>query len=330
MRKIWVKVDPWDKNIVTTALEGGADGIMVPKGYSEKVKKLGRIQTVSEDGDLRLGKDVIFYTIKSSDDEDEIVKLGRSKKVILQCEDWTVIPIENLIAKGAEVIVQVDDLKEAETAFGILEKGVQHILFHTTDTVELKKVLSLVGSKEERISLETAEIQEVTPIGMGDRVCVDTCTSMVKGQGMLVGNSSSAMFLVHAETVSNPYVAPRPFRVNAGPVHAYTKVPGGKTRYLSELSTGDKVLIIDFKGNVVIGAVGRLKIEKRPLMLVRATVKEKEVTTILQNAETIRLTSPDGSPISVVKLSPVDKVLVDVEKGVRHFGHKIEETITER
>jgi 3-dehydroquinate synthase II len=42
MRKIWIKVDPWDKNIVTTALEGGADGIMVPKGYSEKVKKLGR------------------------------------------------------------------------------------------------------------------------------------------------------------------------------------------------------------------------------------------------------------------------------------------------
>ncbi len=330
MRKIWVKVDPWDKNIVTTALEGGADGIMVPKGYSEKVKKLGRIQTISEDGDLELSKDVIFYTIKSSDDEDEIVKLGRSKKVILQCQDWTIIPLENLIAKGANVIVQVDDLKEAETAFGILEKGVHHILFHTTDIVELKKVLSFVGSKEERLSLEAAEIQEVIPVGMGDRVCVDTCTSMVKGQGMLVGNSSSAMFLVHAETVFNPYVAPRPFRVNAGPVHAYTKVPGGKTRYLSELSSGDRVLIIDFRGNATIGAVGRLKIEKRPLMLVRATVNEKEVTTILQNAETIRLTSPEGNPISVVKLNPGVKVLVAVEKGGRHFGHKIDETITER
>ncbi|MCP4367882.1 MAG: 3-dehydroquinate synthase II [Deltaproteobacteria bacterium] len=330
MRKIWVKVDPWDKNIVTTALEGGADGIMVPKGYSEKVKKLGRIQTISEDGDLKLSKDVVFYTIKSSDDEDEIVKLGRSKKVILQCQDWTIIPLENLIAKGANVIVQVDDLKEVETAFGILEKGVHHILFHTTDIVELKKVLSFVGSKEERLSLEAAEIQEVIPVGMGDRVCVDTCTSMVKGQGMLVGNSSSAMFLVHAETVFNPYVAPRPFRVNAGPVHAYTKVPGGKTRYLSELSAGDRVLIIDFRGNATIGAVGRLKIEKRPLMLIRATVNEKEVTTILQNAETIRLTSPEGNPISVVKLNPGVKVLVAVEKGGRHFGHKIDETITER
>jgi len=32
MRKIWVRVDPWDKKMVTTALEGGADGIMVPQG----------------------------------------------------------------------------------------------------------------------------------------------------------------------------------------------------------------------------------------------------------------------------------------------------------
>jgi len=330
MRKIWVKNDPWDKNIVMTALEGGADGIMVPKGYSEKVKKLGRIQTISEDGDLRLGKDVIFYAIKNSDDENEIVKLGRSKKVILQCKNWTVIPLENLIAKGADVIVQVSDIKEVETVFGILEKGVQHILLHTNDAAELKKILSLIGSKEERISLETAEIQEVAPIGMGDRVCVDTCTSMVKGQGLLVGNSSSAMFLVHAETVLNPYVSPRPFRINAGPVHAYTKVPGGKTTYLSELSAGDRVLIVDFKGNADIGVVGRLKIEKRPLMLVRATVNKKEVTTILQNAETIRLTSPEGNPISVVKLGPGDKVLITVEKGGRHFGHQIDETITER
>jgi len=330
MRKIWVNIDPWDKDMVTTALEGGADGIMIPKGYSEQVKKLGRIITISEDGDLKPGKDVIFYTIKNRDDEDEIIKLGQSKKVILHCRDWTVIPVENLIAKGADVIVQVDDIKAAETAFGILEKGVQHILFHATDRVKLQQVLSLVRSKQENILLETAQIMEITPLGMGDRVCVDTCTSMVKGQGMLVGNTSHVMFLVHAETVFNPYVDPRPFRINAGPVHAYTRVPGGKTRYLSELSAGDEMLIADFQGNTVTGIVGRLKIERRPLILVRAMVNDKEVTTILQNAETVRLTSCKGEPVSVVNLNPGDKVLVAVEKGGRHFGHRIDETITER
>jgi len=330
MRKIWVKVDPWDKKLVTTALEGGADGIMVPPGYSEKVKELGRIETISEDGDLKPGEDVIIFTIKSGADEEEIVRLSQNKRVILECSDWTVIPLENLIAKGADVIAQVKNLEEAQTAFGILEKGVKHILFHSTNPAELKKALSALSSKEEKTPLNEAEILEIKPVGMGDRVCVDTCTSMNAGQGMLVGNSSSALFLVHSESISNPYVAPRPFRVNAGAVHAYTRVPGGKTRYLSELSAGDSVLVTDFEGNTITATVGRVKVEKRPLMLITAKYGEKILTTILQNAETIRLTSPEGKAVSVVSLKPGDKVLVALEEVGRHFGHKIDETITEK
>jgi 3-dehydroquinate synthase II len=330
MQKIWIKVDPWDKKIVTTALEGGVDGIMLPKGFSDKVKALGRIQTISEDGDLKLGKDVVVFSIKSGEDEEEIVKLSRKKQVILQCSDWTIIPLENLIAKGADVIAQVRNLEEMETAFGILEKGVGHVVYHADDIFELKKVLAWFHSKGDRITLRTAEVIEIKSVGMGDRVCVDTCTSMGMGQGILVGNSSNALFLVHSESISNPYVSPRPFRVNAGPVHSYTRVPGGKTRYLSELSAGDPVLIVDFKGDTVIGIVGRLKIEKRPLMLVKAVVEDKKMTTIVQNAETIRLTDPEGKPVSVVDLSPGDKILVAMEEGARHFGMKIEESITEK
>ena len=78
------------------------------------------------------------------------------------------------------------------------------------------------------------------------------------------------------------------------------------------------------------GIVGRLKIEKRPLMLVKAVVGDKEMTTIVQNAETIRLTDPEGKAVSVVNLSPGDKILVAMEEGGRHFGMKIEEFITEK
>jgi len=165
---------------------------------------------------------------------------------------------------------------------------------------------------------------------MGDRVCIDTCTSMMPGQGMLVGNSSSALFLIHSESVSNPYVAPRPFRVNAGAVHAYIRVPEGKTRYLSELTAGDPVLIVDFQGKTTVATVGRIKIEKRPMMLIQARAGERMISTIVQNAETIRLTDPEGHPVSVVRLAPGDKVRVAVETCARHFGYKIEETITER
>jgi 3-dehydroquinate synthase II len=330
MGKIWVKVDPWDKKIVTTALEGGAEGVMVPKGFTGKVKQLGKIRTISEDGDLKLGKDVVVFKIKSGEDENEILKLTQTKKVVLECADWTIIPLENLIAKGADVIAQVTNFKDAQTAFSILEKGVNQILFHTTDAMELKKALTLLGPDNEKTNLEEAEILEIIPVGMGDRVCVDTCTSMTAGQGMLIGNISGVLFLVHSESISNPYVAPRPFRVNAGAVHAYTRVPGGRTRYLSELSSGDPILITDFQGNTATGIVGRLKIEKRPLMLIKARVKDRVVSTIVQNAETIRLTDSAGKAVSVVSLTAGDKVLVAVEEGGRHFGYKIDETIEEK
>ena len=66
------------------------------------------------------------------------------------------------------------------------------------------------------------------------------------------------------------------------------------------------------------------------MMLLKAIVDGHEITTLLQNAETIRLTAPDGSPMSIVTLNTGDKVLAAVEEGGRHFGHKIEETILEK
>jgi 3-dehydroquinate synthase II len=69
-------------------------------------------------------------------------------------------------------------------------------------------------------------------------------------------------------------------------------------------------------------------VEQRPLLLVTATDGEKTYTTILQNAETVRLVGTEGS-ISVATLKKGDKVLARLETGGRHFGMKIDETITE-
>jgi 3-dehydroquinate synthase II len=329
-RKIWVKIIPFDKEMVLTALECGVEGIMVEKGMDEKVKELGIVKTVSETGDIKIGKDAVTYKITDGSQEEEIHKLSLDKLVILECSDWNIIPLENLIAKKADVAPIVKNFEEAKTAFEILEKGVSQVMVDVSSPVELKKILETLSKSNEKISLEKAVIENITPLGMGDRVCVDTCSSLLPGEGMLVGNTSSALFLVHAETVENPYVNPRPFRINAGPVHAYTRVPGGKTSYLSELKSGDSVIITRFDGTTEEAVVGRIKQEKRPLMLVEAKIEERSLNIILQNAETIRLTSPDGSPKSIVALKKGDEVLVAIEEGGRHFGHKIEETITEK
>lgn len=147
---------------------------------------------------------------------------------------------------------------------------------------------------------------------------------------MLVGNASSGMFLVHAETLESGYAAARPFRVNAGPVHAYILLPDGKTKYLSELRAGDEVLVADAQGRTRSAIVGRVKIERRPLVLVEAEVSRSRHTTLVQNAETIRFVTPKGQAVSVSALRVGDEILLHLEEGGRHFGMRIHETITER
>ena len=58
--------------------------------------------------------------------------------------------------------------------------------------------------------------------------------------------------------------------------------------------------------------------------------ENKKISAILQNAETIRLTRPDGTPLSVAELKEGDEVLGYIEEAGRHFGMKVEETITEK
>ncbi len=330
MKEIWVKADPWKKELITAALEAGADAVIVPPDKVKDVKELGLIKIVSDNGDLKWGRDVVLMEIKSAADEEEIVKLSRDKKVVVKTKDWKVIPLENLVARTGNIFIEVRDLEEAKTAAGILEKGVDGLIITAQEPIKVRKLLNEIKSWEQTLDLVDLEIDTIMSVGMGDRVCVDTCTMMKAGEGMLVGNSNQGLFLVHAESIENPYVSPRPFRVNAGSVHAYVMLPGGKTGYLSELRAGDEVVGINAKGKTMVLVVGRVKIERRPLLLVKATGPHGPLSTILQNAETIRLVGPDGESISVVKIKPGDRVLGYVEDAGRHFGHKVKETITEK
>jgi 3-dehydroquinate synthase II len=212
----------------------------------------------------------------------------------------------------------------------ILEKGVDGVLLNSSDVNEIKKTAEILQGVGDKIELLSATITAVKQLGMGDRSCLDTCTQMAPGEGMLIGNTASGFFLVHSESIENPYVAARPFRVNAGAVHAYTLAPGGGTKYLADLKSGDEILIVDFKGKGQIAYLGRNKIEKRPMMLVEAEADGIPISLVMQNAETIRLVNPDGHPISITTLKPGDKVLAHVERGGRHFGMKVDETLIER
>lgn len=257
-----------------------------------------------------------------------------AKEVLVEASDWRIIPLENLIAslqgRGVALMAAASDHGEVEALAGVLERGVDGIVLRTRNVEDLAIAVDAL-SRPGPIALAHARVKSVEVVGMGDRVCVDTANILSVGEGALVGNSAGMLFLVHGETLETGYVSARPFRVNAGGVHAYILLPDGRTKYLSEVSAGDRVATVDWRGNARRSIVGRAKIERRPMALVRAESESAEGSILLQYAETIRLVRPDGTAVAVTDLEPGEEVLVHVDqRGGRHFGMAVDEFVVEK
>ncbi len=178
MKQLWVKVDPYKKQLVTTALESGADAVWVPAGRAAEVKALGLIKVVAPDGDLIPGRDLQEVTVTGQDQEAAVVRLAKSGPVVVRTPDWTVIPLENLVAQSDNLFVEVMDLDAAKTALGVLEKGVDGLVVVSPDPSVIKAIARLVKEASPPLPLEAARISALKPLGMGDRVCVDTCSNL--------------------------------------------------------------------------------------------------------------------------------------------------------
>ena len=326
MSRIYFNCVPFDKGDVTLALESGVDGVIVPREHVDQVAGLSRCPVWA-------AEDVATMALNVKADEEAVLeRLHKGERVVL-ARGWEVIPVENLLAQSDSVLAEAATLDEARLAAGILERGVAGIIVSREAVADLKTIVAQCKTAQGREELLPAVITRVESVGLGHRVCADTLSILRKGQGMLVGNSSAFTFLVHAETERNEYVAARPFRVNAGAVHAYVRLPGDKTTYLGEFKAGQEVLIVDANGETSLATLGRVKIEVRPMLLVEAQVTTedgvKTGAVFLQNAETIRLTTPGGEPVSVVGLKPGDTILCRLDEAGRHFGMRISEDIRE-
>ena len=252
-------------------------------------------------------------------------------------EDWSIIPLENLIARVGDethLVAGATTAAEARTAFETLELGADGVLLDTDSPEEIRGAVEARDAAErESLELTTATVTAVEATGMADRVCIDTGSLMDDAEGMLVGSLSRGLFFVHAETAESPYVESRPFRVNAGAVHAYVRNPDGGTNYLAELSSGDEVQVVDRDGGTREAIVGRVKIEKRPMFRIQAEVTTDDgvdrVETLIQNAETVKVATDEGRT-AVTDLETGDEVVVYYEDVARHFGEAVEESIIEK
>ena len=299
--------------VQTVFTSQNADYVILDKPTSKKPKgkKVGR-----------------RFNVSSNEDIENI--LDSAKKgldfVIIEVKDWKIIPLENIIAKLHKIHTKIFSIarnaKEARKMFSILDVGVDGVIFNTGSMNEVREALVYLGSKS--FELSTAKILEIQEVGDGERVCVDTASMLNRGEGMLIGSRANFLFLVHNESVGSSFTSPRPFRVNAGAVHCYTLAPDGTTKYLSELETGVEILVLDSKGNARRAAIGRCKIEKRPMLMIKAKVGDEIGGIIAQDAETIRFVKSNGQLVSVTHLKKGDSVLVHSKPATgRHFGMEV-------
>jgi 3-dehydroquinate synthase II len=105
----------------------------------------------------------------------------------------------------------------------------------------------------------------------------------------------------------------------------------GTTKYISELSSGDTVSVVNETGTSRSLTIGRIKIERRPMLLFRwVDENHKEGHMFLQQAETVRAVGANGNPMSVTTLKIGDQILGCVDNGARHIGAAISSTVNER
>lgn len=339
---VWIRADIKEnaderKQIATSSLENNFRNLIVRAEDRESFLKMGKFNLILNQNNKLTVEDKIceLVTIKNKEDEKLAESLANSADyVIVSTSNWKVIPLENLIAafqdEECKLIAEITNAEEAKLFFETLEVGVDGVILNPQtpdDIVELRRLIDEKESQE--LDLVSATITKIKPLGSGDRVCIDSCSMLDIGEGMLIGSQSNGLFLVHSESVESEYAAKRPFRVNAGSVHSYIMAAPNKTQYLSELASGDEILTVKSSGESRKVVLGRVKIEVRPLVLVEAEYAGNKYSIILQNAETIRLVT-EGKPISVVDLSEGDSILMFIEKGGRHFGIKVDENIIEK
>ncbi len=280
------------------------------------------------------GRDVVVVRVADTADLERAAR-ATGEGGILAIE-WTgdrVIPLENAIAARGRryaLWVYARSPDEVPAALGALEHGADRVFVEVRSPEDVD-VLESVVEGPVASALEWAEVvlSSVDAAGVGDRVLVDTTSLLGPDEGLLVGSAAAFLFHVASEAVGSRFSRPRPFRVNAGAAHSYVLLADGSTRYLAELAPGDAVLISTPRGSARSARVGRIKIERRPMVMATADDGETPRTVFLQEAETVRLTTASGR-VPTTELRAGARALGVRMPAARHLGRAVEETIQER
>src|SRR3990172_1789095 len=196
-RLVWVGAFPSKdredvRSVVAAALEAGFDEIVLERPDVD-LQRLGRFSPILlKDGRFRFDDEEIgrLATIREGKDERAVRALrGSTKHVVVRTEDWKIIPLENLIAhfqgSGTRLLVETHDAAEAKLFFETMEVGVDGILLTPASPNEVRAVRAILDAQATALPLVRGKGTGIRPLGLGGRVCIDTCSLLRMGEGML-------------------------------------------------------------------------------------------------------------------------------------------------
>jgi 3-amino-4-hydroxybenzoic acid synthase len=288
---------------------------------------------VTEEGGLHeLGPEAVGWVDVR---DDRTLKLACAAAVVLphtvvRFADPTKIPLEIVLAAAdradGRLITVCADLEEAGIVLDVLERGSDGVLLAPSSADDVFELARLLEASSPPLSLTTLTVDRIEHHGLGDRVCVDTCTHFAEDEGILVGSYSTGFILCCSETHPLPYMPTRPFRVNAGALHSYVLGPQNRTNYLSELRSGSTTLAVNADGKTRRVVVGRAKMESRPLLTITARSADGvQVSLTVQDDWHVRVLGPGAKVLNVTELQAGDELLGYLATDQRHVGYPIGE-----
>lgn len=342
--EIWLRRNDGDTN---ASIEG------VDRVFSTDTKEA---HLRVENGVLYEGKNVLGAHLVIKDgttQNDGIAHMGTVDWIMVECETWSMIPLENLIAHRSgshtKIAAVINAPLEAQGAGFALEQGVDALVISSEPSM-VEAALSVKTQRLERFEQDHAvettalgslqlvpmTVQSVELAGLGDRYCLDFLSSFSQGEGILVGSSARCLFLIHSETIPSTFVPTRPFRVNAGAPHAYVMMSNGSTKYMAELNSGDSLLAVSAQGKTRHVVLGRVKIEQRPMVkitgqnIIDLRQNDNKSHIFMQQAETVRLISEQSHAVAVTELQTGQLILGWEGHEARHAGVPVRGDIEER
>jgi 3-amino-4-hydroxybenzoic acid synthase len=285
-----------------------------------------------EEGLHALGPDAVGWVDVA---DDRTLRLACAAAValpatVVRFADPTKIPLEIVLAaadrSAGKLVTVCADLQEAAIVLDVLERGSDGVLLAPADAAEVFALTRLLEAATPQLDLTTLTVDGIEHHGLGDRVCVDTCSHFAEDEGILVGSYSTGFILCCSETHPLPYMPTRPFRVNAGALHSYVLGPDNRTNYLSELRSGSTTLAVDSQGRARRVVVGRAKMESRPLLTITARSGDGVVVSLtVQDDWHVRVLGPGGKVLNVTELKQGDELLGYLATDQRHVGFPIGE-----